>query len=130
MIRKASLAALISAAILLVGMQAATAASTPPDSALHSIARIMITLNHFPSDKEKQELQAIIDSESATDGERTLASALMVMQHQVSRSDRGKLQQLKDDESADGIERELAEILMNINHQPSPRDRDRLRRFL
>jgi hypothetical protein len=130
MIRKASLAALIAAAILLFGIHSATAGSTPPDSALHSIARIMITLNHFPSDKEKRELQAIIDSETATDGERTLASALMAMEHQVSRSDRGKLQQLKDDEAADGIERDLADILMNMNHQPSSRDRDRLRRYL
>lgn len=130
MIRKSSLFALLSAAILLLGVHNAHAASTPPDSALNTIARVMITLSHFPTDKEKRELSDIVNNDSATAGERTLASALIAMQHQVSGGDRGRLQALKDDESADGIERELADILMNMNHQPSSRDRDRLRRFL
>ncbi len=130
MVRKASLFALLSIAVAMFGVHHAHAASTPPDSALNSIARIMITLNHFPSDKEKRELQAIVNNEASTDGERILANALMAMQHQVSSSDRARLQALKDNESADGIERELADILMNMNHQPSSRDRDRLRRFL
>lgn len=130
MIRKTSLFALISAMALLLAAQSATAASTPPDSALHTIARVMIKLNHFPSDREKRELQAILDSETATVGERKLASALMAMQHQVSSGDRDKLQTLKEDEGASASERDLADILMNMNHQPSSRDRDRLRRYL
>ncbi len=130
MILRTSLFALISTVALLFAVHSASAASTPPDSALNSIARIMIKLNHFPSDNEKAELKAIVNSDTATAGERTLASALMAMEHKVSGGDKAKLQALKDDDSANGIERDLADILMNMNHQPSSRDRDRLRQYL
>jgi len=110
----------------------ANSATAHEDSspAISTMAGIVMHLNHYPSDSEKQALQEIIDDMHATAGERTLAGALKRMQHQVGGDDAEKLMALKNDAQASEAEREFADILLGITHHPSSNDEQRLQNLL
>jgi len=99
-------------------------------SAMNTMAGIVMHLNHYPSDSEKQTLQQIIDDTHATAGERTLAGALQRMQHKVGGDDAEKLMSLKNNPQAEPAERELADILLGIAHHPSASDQKRLQQLM
>jgi len=95
-------------------------------SAISTMAGIMLHLNHYPGNSEKQTLANIIHDDHATDGEKTLAGALMRMQHSIKGTDAAALRALTSDKLASQGERELADILLGINHHPSSSDRQQL----
>jgi len=97
------------------------------DSAISTTAGIVMHLNHYPSDSEKQTLANIIQDDHATAGEKALAGALMRMRHSVQGSDAAALRALTSDKQASHGERELADILLGINHHPSSSDMRRLK---
>jgi hypothetical protein len=96
------------------------------DSAISSMAEITMHLNHYPNDSEKKALDAIINDEDATAGEKVLARALMNMQHKVGGSDAGKLTDLKNSAEAGKQEKVLADVLLGLTHKPSADDKKRL----
>jgi len=100
------------------------------DSAISTMAGIVMHLNHYPSDSEKQTLANIIQDEHATAGEKALAGALMRMRHSVQGSDAAALQDLTSNKQASHDERKLAEILLGITHHPSASDRQQLQSLL
>jgi len=96
------------------------------DSAISTIAGIVMHLNHYPGSSEKQTLADITRDDHATAGEKALAGALMRMQHSVKGSDATALQDLASNKHASHDERELADILLGISHHPSSSDMRRL----
>lgn len=118
------ISALLSSALLLAIPGPARA-----DSAIGEMAGIVLHLNHHPSSDEKKELREILDSDHATQGERTLARALLNMNHKVEGADRDRLAELARNDSAPAAERELADILLNLRHKPSGDDKERLQRL-
>ncbi|OIO68929.1 MAG: hypothetical protein COY36_02615 [Zetaproteobacteria bacterium CG_4_10_14_0_2_um_filter_55_20] len=109
--------------LLCTGIPAASA----HDASIKSMAGIIMHLNHFPSDSEKHELEAIASDEHVTPGERALAGALLRMQHTVEGEDSAALRALAVDKNASQGERELADILLGIHHHPSVNDQQRLK---
>ncbi|MCC6208664.1 MAG: hypothetical protein IT488_11000 [Gammaproteobacteria bacterium] len=109
--------------ILLVSLAAPVFAA----SAIQQMAGITLQLHHYPSDAEKATLRGIADNDSATAGERALATALMNMEHKVSGSDKRKLEALVKADGTPAAERTLAEVLLGINHKPSKADAEKLR---
>jgi len=99
-------------------------------SAISTMAEIVMHLNHYPSDSEKKELAAIVNSERASPGEKALAGALMRMQHQVGGNDAEKLRALANDGNASEQERTLAEVLLGIAHHPSAADKEKLKTLI
>jgi len=95
-------------------------------SAISTMAGIVMHLNHYPGNSEKQALANITRDGHATAGEKTLAGALMRMQHSVQGNDATALQSLVSDKQASRDERELADILLGISHHPSSSDMRRL----
>jgi len=100
------------------------------DSAISDIAGIVMHLNHYPSDSEKNTLANIIHDNHASAGEKALAGALMRMRHSVQGSDAAALRALASESHASHNERELADILLGINHHPSSSDKQRLQSIL
>ena len=94
--------------------------------ATQTLVRITANLMHFPSDDDKAQLQAIIDSDETTDGEATIALALVNFQHQVSPRDAERLLEVQADDSTPQVERDLAGILLRTNHSPSDADKTAL----
>jgi len=100
------------------------------NSAFSTIAGIVMHLNHYPSDSEKQTLVNIVHDDHATSGEQTLAGALMRMRHSVQGGDASALQTLASDKQSTQGERELANIILGINHHPSSDDMRRLQSLI
>jgi len=95
-------------------------------SAISTMAGVVLHLNHYPGNSEKQILANIIHDDHATTGEKTLAGVLMRMQHSVQGTDATTLRSLASDKQASHDEQELADILLGINHHPSSSDMQRL----
>jgi len=112
--------------ILPVLLWVATPAALASDSTVGVIAGIMMHLNHYPSDSEKQTLANIVHDGHATAGEKALAGALMRMRHSVQGNDAATLRALASDKQANRNEQDLADILLGITHHPSANDKRRL----
>ena len=111
-------------------LAALPAAANAGGDAIRTMADIIMHLNHYPSDSEKQTLNGIIHDPKATAGEKTIAGALMRMRHSVGGDDAAALRALAADAKASAGERELADILLGIHHHPSAMDRQRLQKLI
>jgi len=109
---------------------AAVPTASAADSTISTIAGIVMHLNHYPSDSEKQTLASIVHDHHATTGEQALAGALMRMRHSVQGSDASALRTLASDKQSSHGERELATILLGITHHPSSDDMRQLQSLL
>lgn len=114
---KRLIVALICCAFL-AGISSAFAAS----DAIKTMAGIMMKLNHYPSDAEKETLKGIVNGK-ATDAEKTLATAMINLQHSATAADKKKLNKLIADDSTPGPVRAMAKIIANLNHMPSGDDK-------
>ena len=57
------------------------------DDAIKTMASVLVNLNHFPSDTDKQALTKIVNDASSSDVHKTLAGILKTMAHQPSEAD-------------------------------------------
>jgi hypothetical protein len=97
--------------------------------AVQTSAKILLTLNHFPSDAEKKTLQAIVDDKTTTAPERTVAQALINVVHTVTAGDKPKLEALvKAKETPESV-RTLANVILTLNHTPSAADKEKLKKL-
>ena len=100
-----------------------TPALSAEDGSAETMAAILVDLNHFPTDAEKETLQAIVDDEVASEQERTVASAMINLQHKATAADKEKMKTIMDDESASANLRELAGIIYRLDHKPNDTDK-------
>ena len=96
------------------------------DDAIQTMARITMSLNHFPSDDDKAALKGIIESDDSTDEEADIAMAIANMEHKVLEKDTERLTDIINDDSAGADVRKLAGIVLRINHAPSDEDKTAL----
>jgi len=99
---------------------------TGVDSHTQTLAAMLITIEHYPNTADKQVLQSIIDSASATANEKIIATAMMNLEHQPTAEDKVKLQAIIDDTTATAAEITLATIVHAFNHYPSASDKVKL----
>lgn len=86
---------------------------------IRTMAKITMSLNHFPSDEDKAALKGILDSDDSSEEEASIAMALLNLQHTVTGADAERLQDIVDDQTFDAAVRQLAEIVLSINHSAS-----------
>jgi len=125
--RKLALSALLGLALL--GGSAANAdmgMSHAMKGPMHTMAGIIMHLNHYPSTEEKESLRAIIDDKAVSEYERVLAQALLNMKHKASAADKEKLQAIMNDASTPQQLRDMAAIVHGLNHMPSAADKKKL----
>ena len=96
------------------------------DAAIKTMARITMSLNHFPSDDDKAALKGIIDSDDSTEEAADIAMAIANIEHKVLEKDTDRLEDIIGDDSAGADARTLASILLRINHAPSDEDKTTL----
>jgi len=90
-----------------------------PASAQKAIANIVAGINHFPSDAQKQQLQAIADDESAGSSMQVIASAVINIQHAANAEGKAAMAQIIVDGEAPDSAKALAKIVMAFNHVAS-----------
>jgi hypothetical protein len=91
-------------------------------NAVATMAGIVISLQHFPSDADKTALDAIASGD-ATDSEKTVARAIAAISHKVSDADKAKLEAIAADGDEPDDLRTLARVVAGINHMPSADDK-------
>jgi NADPH-dependent ferric siderophore reductase len=96
------------------------------ETALKTMAGIMMHLNHYPSSEEKQTLHDISTNSENSEHIRTIAQAMFNLQHSAAAADKPKLKAVITDMNAPQEVRDLASIVLNINHHPSMADKKRL----
>jgi hypothetical protein len=104
----------------------ATGVVLADDGAIQTMARITMSLNHFPSDDDKAELQRIIDSDDSTEEAAEIAMAIANIEHTVLEKDAERLSDIISDDSTGANARKLANILLRIKHTPSDEDKTAL----
>lgn len=118
-------------AIVILGLFASLAtAGSDTDKPIHTMAKILLDLNHYPNAGEKEKLQAIANNAENSDAIRTIAMAIHGMEHSVSAEYKAKLQDYVDNESIAANERELAGILLGITHYPGKEAKERLKKLM
>ena len=94
--------AILSIVLFLGGFE--TVANAAESKAVQTMAGILLHLQHFPTDADKQSLKQITEDKSATKDERTVAQALMDVQHTAAATDKPKLEAIvKDDNAASSV---------------------------
>ena len=114
------------AAVLFLGFAAAVA-DAAESKAVQTMAGVLLRLQHFPTDADKQSLKQITEDKSATKDERTVAQALMDVQHTAAAADKPKLQAIVNDDKAASSVKTLASIILNLKHMPSDSDKEKLK---
>lgn len=95
--------------------------------AVQTIAAILETFNHFPSDADKGALREVAWEEISTADEKTIAKVLLNVQHKVTDADKPKLEAIVNDDKASQSAKTLASIILNLNHTPSKADKEKLK---
>ncbi len=96
--------------------------SMADDSAIDAMANIVISLNHFPSDADKERLSEIVESGDSSQAEIAVATAIANIEHKVKAADKESLDAIVADESATSQLRDLASVLLTMNHKLSASD--------
>ena len=98
--------------------------------AVQTMAKVLLSLNHFPSDAEKQTLKQIADDKATTAQERVLLSALASIQHTLSAGEKAKVEALlKDPAATEGV-KTIATVLSKLNHMASDADKAALKKLI
>ena len=116
----------ILSAVLFLGVLA-TVSNAAESKAVHTMAGILLHLQHFPTDADKQSLKQITEDKSATQDERTVAQALMDVQHTVAAADKPKLEAIVGAAKAASSVKTLASIILGLKHMPTESDKEKLK---
>lgn len=93
------------------------------DAEQQQMAKILMGINHFPNDQQKETLQNLASDASLSDAERTIAAALAGIQHWPSDEDKAKLMTVANDDSQPEAIRDLARIAHDMQHKVGADDR-------
>jgi hypothetical protein len=118
--------ALIVALAIAVPLGAAPAAAS---KAVKTMAGILATVNHFPTDDQKKTLTALENEPATTADEKVLIQALVTMQHSISAADKPKVEAIASDEKAPAETRSLAAILGRFLHMANADDKATLQKL-
>ena len=94
--------------------------------ALQEISRIVASINHFPSDADKNALENIVSNDNLPQGIRMIAGAVMSINHSASSESKQMMAQLQQAARAPDQVKSLAKIIANFNHMPSDEDKETL----
>ena len=86
------------------------------------LAQVTMNLDKPLSAADKASLEAIVDSEDATDEEATIALALSHFAQAVAPGDANRLFEVIEDDLSDESARVLAGILLRLNQNPEADD--------
>jgi len=108
--------------LALILFAAGYAPVTHAADAVSTMANIVLSLQHFPSDADKAALAEIAAGDSS-DSVKAVAGAIANINHKVSDTDKGVLEAIANDDSEPEDLRELAVIVAGMNHMPGSEDK-------
>lgn len=86
--------------------------------AVATMAKIVGSLQHFPSAADKEALAAIVAGDESA-SVKTVANAIAGISHKVGDTDKTGLEAIAANEAEPAVLRQLATIVAGVNHMPS-----------
>ena len=99
-------------------------------AATRTMAKIMISLNHYPSDADKDQLRKVVMEATTSAQEKTIAQALLNLNHKPADADKPKLEAITKDAATPAAVKSLASILLSLNHKPTDSDAAKLKKIM
>jgi hypothetical protein len=99
-------------------------------SAQKTIAGVLNSLNHFPSDADKAALMAISEDDSVGEGYKALAGVVANISHSANAEGKAVAARIMESDMAPADLKTLAEIVANLNHMASADDKAKLMAML
>jgi hypothetical protein len=93
---------------------------------LKSLAGIVSSVTHLPSDAQKAALDEISTAKNASPAVQTMAQVMHDLQHNVTPADKVKLEAIVANPKASAAEKELASIIMGFMHNADDATKARL----
>jgi len=87
--------------------------------ALKTIADIVASLNHFPSDADKAALAEISGNDGLADGVRAMADTVANISHSASDEGKAAMAAIQSNDAAPDYAKQLAGIIAGVSHVPS-----------
>lgn len=106
--------------------QAVVAAGTNSEKIM---AKILVHLNHYPSDSEKTQLSNILNQSQSTH-EKAVATAILNLEHSARSSDKKELKKVMNDSGVNPPLKDIAGVVYRLNHKPSSSDKKLLTAIL
>jgi len=103
--------------ILICGAMALTPALA--DDAINTMASILASLNHFPTDADKQKLTAIVEDAGSSEIDKQLAEIIAGIAHQASAADKEKLNAILAEDAASDESKLIAKAILGTMHRPT-----------
>lgn len=104
----------------------AGSAALTQNNNVETMAGIVMSMNHFPGDAEKNTLNQIATT-AQNDAEKTIATAILNIKHAPAPADKAKLELIAADPNAAAAVRDLASIIADFNHKATEADIARLK---
>jgi hypothetical protein len=114
---------------IVLGFMIFSSPSLMAATAMQEMVGIMLSLQHYPNDSQKETLQKIANDSSVSENQRTIATALISMHHTVTDADKEKLENIANNNAAPEAERKVAGILANMHHHASAADKAELEKL-
>jgi len=105
--------------IAIVGLFSQFSMAQDNASAIKEVADIVASINHFPSDADKDRLMAISDDDSLFDGIRAMATAVSNFAHAANADGKAAMASLQAMDQIPDRAKALAGIIGNMNHTAS-----------
>ena len=105
-------------------------ATLADEASISTMASILINLQHFPSDSDKQKLTMIAESSDSGEAEKTVAMAIANIEHKAAAADQDKLNAIVADSDTPAGLRDLASVVLSLNHFPSAADKAKLEKLV
>jgi len=105
--------------IAIVGLFSQFSMAQDNASAIKAVADIVASINHFPSDADKDRLMAISDDDSLFDGIRAMATAVSNIAHAANADGKAAMASLQAMDQIPDRPKALAGIIANFNHMAS-----------
>ena len=117
------------AALVLIGSVSQFAVADNATAA-KTIAGVLASMNHFPSDSDKAALREIAGDDGVGRGFRAIASAVANIQHTATDEDKDIMNRIIASERAADQAKVLAEIVLGISHVASDQAKAKLQAML
>jgi hypothetical protein len=102
---------------------AAAGPAIADDSQVSTLANILLEMNHFPNEAQKEQLAALSDDPDVSENLRAIASATAGIEHTPSAEAQATLNGILASEAASPAEKTLAGAVLRFRHELSVEDR-------
>lgn len=112
--------------IVLVAISAFAVLASANDTAVKTMASIMLQFNHYPSAAQQSVLLELTNDSTLSESEKSVATAILNIAHHASTADKTILGEISMDDSEAPALRELAQVIRDVNHTVSAADQEKL----